>query len=102
MGWKHGTTVSANLATELSENQCGMETESIFLTTQQFLVEREPMWDGNGETMTLPSCFMRLSENQCGMETLSKIDKIAYQSVEREPMWDGNTVRRQRETASKS
>jgi len=39
---------------ELSENQCGMETDSVKVeTVLSDFVEREPMWDGNGLTRML-------------------------------------------------
>ena len=53
----------------LSENQCGMETESSPESNHDRLVEREPMWDGNTYKNSPRSCFL---------------------IVEREPMWDGN------------
>ena len=57
-----------------------------------FLVEREPMWDGNfRRTATALAAGTSLSENQCGMETrCSASCGRAGLRVEREPMWDGN------------
>ena len=54
----------------LSENQCGMETDSLAsLFGREFLVEREPMWDGNTKAIASSFIVSWLSENQCGMET---------------------------------
>ena len=64
--------VGISADTELSENQCGMETEGRQLSSVgEKFVEREPMWDGNSRDVSL-------SFSRC--------------LVEREPMWDGNYV----------
>ncbi len=79
------------------------------------IVEREPMWDGNGRSRISFSLAGSLSENQCGMETLwfSLVNGLCSSlsenqcgmetavpcaigwhigCVEREPMWDGNQM----------
>jgi len=79
-----------------------------------FIVEREPMWDGNITSILhhfkppklsenqcgMETCFSLtrmlpdplLSENQCGMETVLPDELPADSLVEREPMWDGNST----------
>ena len=70
MGWKLKVDyVPLCVKSELSENQCGMETV-YGAATRQRTVEREPMWDGNNSSMAKYMLWVyRLSENQCGMET---------------------------------
>jgi len=46
-----------------------METFLSSLSLLFLLVEREPMWDGNGTEEGNSREKGRLSENQCGMET---------------------------------
>ena len=70
MGWKRVVTTPSESAT--------------------FLVEREPMWDGNLQYATASRSERPLSENQCGMETENEVREVGRGSVEREPMWDGN------------
>ena len=56
-----------------------------------YLVEREPMWDGNIAWRGGSRGYNKLSENQCGMETfIVRFRREVLALVEREPMWDGN------------
>jgi len=70
---------SPSLRPELSENQCGMETEKELLERPPSLVEREPMWDGNFlEIARSVVWYIELSENQCGMETtIGSLDSLS-------------------------
>jgi len=44
----YGMGMCVNTVHQLSENQCGMETVLADVRqTRIYLVEREPMWDGN-------------------------------------------------------
>ena len=56
-------------------------------------VEREPMWDGNMNSLPTLKFSKLLSENQCGMETGRSKPLFRVLPVEREPMWDGNESR---------
>ena len=69
-----------------------METRKDHQWKGFYLVEREPMWDGNPEGANgTPKPASQLSENQCGMETIIMRQVPPYfLLVEREPMWDGN------------
>ena len=73
--WDGNTTdwdISSARNTELSENQCGMETyRRRLMGSGGSWVEREPMWDGNKDRMQFFHILLGLSENQCGMETFA-------------------------------